>query len=140
MIRVAVRQNALGRTLERSGALAATIVIPFLLAVLPLPAVLAACDRWPRIGRGGGSPDALADRTRRWLARGRGPWTSSCLTRSLVLYAMLRQHGFRPRLHVGVAGTERRFDAHAWVTLGGQPLEQPAGVSDSYRSLMVHGG
>jgi hypothetical protein len=53
---------------------------------------------------------------------------------------MLRQHGYRPRLHVGVAGTERRFDAHAWVTLGGKPLEQPASVVDSYRSLMVHGG
>ena len=140
MIRDNVRPNAIARALERSGALAATIGIPLLLAALPLPAVLSVCDRWPRIGRGGATPDGLADRTRRWLARGRGPWTSSCLTRSLVLYAMLRQHGFRPRLHVGVAGTERRFDAHAWITIGGQPLEQPAGVADSYRSLMVHGG
>jgi hypothetical protein len=140
MIRHDVKPDAVTRMLERSGALAATIVIPFLLAVLPLPVVLAVCDRWPRIGRGGATPNGLADRTRRWLARGRGPWTSSCLTRSLVLYAMLRQHGFRPRLHVGVAGTERRFDAHAWVTLGGQPLDQPVGIGDSYRSLMVHGG
>jgi len=140
MIRDNVRPNAVARAVERSGALAATIGIPLLLAALPLPVVLSACDRWPRIGRGGATPDGLADRTRRWLARGRGPWTSSCLTRSLVLYAMLRQHGFRPRLHVGVAGTERRFDAHAWITIGGQPLEQPASVADSYRSLMVHGG
>jgi hypothetical protein len=140
MIRRNVRPNAVARTLERGGALAATVGIPLLLAVLPLPVVLSACDRWPRIGRGGATPDGLAHRTRRWLARGRGPWTSSCLTRSLVLYAMLRQHGYRPRLHVGVAGTERRFDAHAWVTLGGKPLEQPASVVDNYRSLMVHGG
>lgn len=136
----AVSHQLVHRVLERSCALAAVVIIPPLLAVLPLPAVLAVCDRWPTLGRGGSSPDGLADRARRWLARGRGPWTSSCLTRSLVLYAMLRQHGFRPRLHVGVAGTALRFDAHAWITLGGRPIEQPVTVSDSYQPLMVHGG
>ena len=135
-----VRQPALNRTLERGSALGAALIVPLLLMALPLPAVLAACDRWPRVGRGSATPNGLADRTRRWLDRGRGPWRSTCLTRSLVLYAMLRQHGFRPRLHVGVAGSSRRFDAHAWVTLGGQPVEQPATVVDSYRSLVVHGG
>ena len=114
MTPVTVRHSPAHRVVERSCALAAVVVIPPLLAVLPLPAVLAACDHWPRTGRGDATPNGLADRVRRWLARGRGPWTSSCLTRSLVLYAMLRQHGFRPRLHVGVAGTALRFDAHAW--------------------------
>lgn len=136
----AIRRSVLTRALEVSCALAAAVIVPLLLAVLPLPAVLAACDRWPRVGRGTASPNGLADRARRWLAHGRGPWTSSCLTRSLVLYAMLRQHGFRPRLHVGVAGNQRRFDAHAWVTLAGLPLEQPTTVAESYRPLMVHGG
>jgi hypothetical protein len=140
MIRRGATRTPLTRGLERGCALTAIVTIPLLLAVLPLPAVLAVCDRWPRIGRGGAAPNDLADRTRRWLHRGRGPWTSSCLTRSLVLYAMLRQHGFRPRLHVGVTGSERRFDAHAWVTLGGEPLDQPATVAESYRPLMVHGG
>lgn len=140
MVRHGARRTPVTRTLERGCALAATVTVPLLLAVLPLPAVLAVCDRWPRIGRGGASPNGLAHRTRRWLERGRGPWRSSCLTRSLVLYAMLRQHGFRPRLHVGVAGSERRFDAHAWVTLGGEPLEQPASVAGSYQPLLVYGG
>lgn len=130
----------MNRWLERGGALAAVVLIPLLLAVLPLPSVLAVCDRWPRVGRGQATPNGLADRARRWLAHGRGPWTSSCLTRSLVLYAMLRQHGHRPRLHVGVEGDARAFAAHAWVTLGGHPVEQPVTVGDRYQPLMVHGG
>lgn len=128
------------RWAERGGALAAVVLIPLLLAVLPLPSVLALCDRWPRLGDGRATPNGLADRVRRWLSRGRGPWTSSCLTRSLVLYAMLRQHGHRPRLHVGVEGDARAFAAHAWVTLGGRPVGQPATVADRYQVLMVHGG
>jgi hypothetical protein len=129
----------MSRWLERGGALAAVVLVPLLLALLPLPSVLAVCDHWPRIG-GGATPDGLADRVRRWLAHGRGPWTSSCLTRSLVLYAMLRQHGHHPMLHVGVEGDAREFSAHAWVTLGGRPVEQPFTVGDRYRPLMVHGG
>lgn len=130
----------IARWTERAAALAAVLLIPLLLALLPLPAVLAICDRWPRVGGGRATPNGLADRVRRWLARGRGPWTSSCLTRSLVLYAMLRQHGHRPRLHVGVAGDPRAFAAHAWVTLDGRPLEEPATVAERYQALMVHGG
>ena len=128
------------RAAERAVALAAVALIPLLLAILPLPVVLAACDRWPRIGGGHASPNGLADRARRWLARGRGPWASTCLTRSLVLYAMLRQHGYQPRLHVGVTGDARSFAAHAWVTLDGRPVEQPASVAESFTPLLVHGG
>lgn len=127
------------RAAERAVALGAVVLIPLLLAVLPLPVVLAMCDRWPRMGGGNASPNGLADRARRWLARGRGPWASTCLTRSLVLYAMLRQHGHRPRLHVGVAGDARSFAAHAWVTLDGRPVEQPASVADNFTPLLVHG-
>lgn len=130
----------MSRWLERGGALAAVMIIPLLLVLLPFPAVLAACDRWPRIGAVGAAPNGLADRTRRWLAHGRGPWKSSCLTRSLVLYAMLRQHGYRPRLHLGVEGDAVSFAAHAWVTLGERPVEQPSTVAERYEQLMVHGG
>jgi len=129
----------MSRWTGRCAALAAVLMIPLLLTMLPLPAVLAVCDCWPRVGGRRGSPHALADRVRRWLARGRGPWTSSCLTRSLVLYALLRQHGYRPRLHVGVEGVAQAFAAHAWVTLDGRPVEQPASVGDRYTPLMVHG-
>ena len=130
----------MNRWIERGVALAAVVMIPVLLALLPFPAVLAICDRWPRTGTGVASPNGLADRARRWLAHGRGPWASSCLTRSLVLYAMLRQHGHRPRLHLGVDGGAHAFAAHAWVTLGGEPVEQPSTVGEQFHPLMVHGG
>jgi len=128
------------RWLDRVGALAAVVMIPLLLTLLPLPSVLAVCDHWPRIGAGRATPNGLADRVRRWLAFGRGPWTSSCLTRSLVLYAMLRQHRHRPHLHLGVDGDTHSFAAHAWVTLDGVPVEQPSTIGDQYQPLMVHGG
>jgi Transglutaminase-like superfamily len=130
----------MSRMLERIVALAAAALVPLLLSILPLPFVLAVCDHWPRAGGVNASPAGLADRTRRWLARGRGPWRSTCLTRSLVLYAMLRQHGHRPQLHVGVAGVAHAFDAHAWVTLGGRAVEHPATVGERYTTLLVHGG
>jgi hypothetical protein len=127
-------------TIERGSALLAVIVVPLLLAVLPLPAVLAVCDRWPSVGRGAASPRGLALRVRRWLAYGRGPWTSSCLTRSLVLYALLRREGHHPRLSLGVQGDSRQFVAHAWVTLGGVPVDDSPDAIERFQPLMVHGG
>ena len=127
------------RWIERCSALAAAVLLPLLLVLLPLTSVLAICDRWPRLGGGRATPNGLADRVRRWLAAGRGPWTSSCLTRALVLYAMLRQHGFQPRLHVGVAGEAQSFVAHAWVSLDGTAVEQPSTVAARYTPLLVHG-
>lgn len=124
--------------LERGIALGATVIFPLALRVLPLPAVLAVCDRWPRVAPRPHTPAQLAGRVRRWLARGRGPWTSNCLTRSLVLYAMLRQHGHQPQFMLGVSGTARSFDAHAWVAVDGVPVADPADVSGTFTKLMSH--
>ena len=126
-------------TRDRMLALSATILLPVALRVLSLRAVLAICDRWPAMKRPQHAPHALADRVRRWMSRGRGPWTSTCLTRSLVLYAILRQHGYRPRFIIGVTGAESRFDAHAWVTLGDSALGDPRDVGDRYTRLLSHG-
>ena len=126
------------RVRERALALCATIVVPVALRWLSLRAVLALCDRWPALDAPRHSPHALALRVRRWLAHGRGPWASTCLTRSLVLYTMLRQHGHRPRLTVGVAGPEASFTAHAWVSIGDTALGDPHGVADRYTQLLSH--
>ena len=128
------------RSVERGAAVIAFVLVPALLAALPLPAVLAICDRWPAFGAGVATPRGLAHRARRWLTHGRGPWQSTCLTRSLVLYAQLRQHGYRPRLSLGVKGDCREFVAHAWVSLGGIPVEDPLDIAERYQPLMVHGG
>ena len=128
-----------GRLTERLIALGTVLVMPVVLRLRPLPDVLALCDRAPLRARHRHSPASLAHRTHRWLAHGRGPWTSSCLTRSLVLYAMLRQHGYEPRFAVGVAGNEQQFEAHAWVTIGGMPVMDPPHVERTYAPVMSHG-
>ena len=129
----------MSRWIDRATALVAIVLVPLLLAVLPLPAVLAACDHWPVLATGRATPNGLAARVRRWLRHGRGPWASTCLTRSLVLYVLLRQHGHDPHLSVGVAGDSTSFVAHAWVTLGGVPLDEPVDRVARYRPLLVHG-
>jgi len=127
------------RTGERLLALSAVIVVPLALRLLTLRRTLALCDRWPVMGSGQASPFGLADRTQRWLSYGRGPWASSCLTRSVVLYTLLRTHGYSPSLHIGVTGEPARFLAHAWVTLQDRPVgEKPVAVA-WYRELLVHG-
>lgn len=123
---------------ERILAAAATLIVPVALRTMPLPGVLALCDRWPRVAGRRARPPILAQRVRRWLSAGRGPWRSTCLTRSAVLYAMLRQHGYDPEFFVGVAGRASRFDAHAWVSVDGHPVDQPEGVIAGYRLLLAH--
>jgi len=129
----------IGRWLERALALSAALLAPLALRFLSLPAVLTLCDRWPALSWPRYSPHALSGRVQRWLAYGRGPWLSSCLTRSVVLYVMLRQHGYRPRFFIGVSGEERAFGAHAWVTLGGAPVGDWPNVTSGYTHLLAHG-
>lgn len=109
------------------------------LRMLPLPRALILLDRWPTVRGAGAHPVALANRTRRWLTHGFGIWRSTCLTRSAVLYAMLRQHGYRPTMHLGVTGDNSRFEAHAWISLSGIPIADVPENVDRYQPLWVHG-
>jgi Transglutaminase-like superfamily len=52
---------------------------------------------------------------------GRLPGDTRCLTRSLVLLAMLARRGMDARLVIGVRSGEA-FAAHAWVELDGHPM------------------
>jgi hypothetical protein len=128
------------RALERGCALAVVVLVPVALRVLPLRATLTLCDRFPRLASAGASPLALTSRVHRWMSHGRSLWTSSCLTRAVVLYTMLRQHGHRPRLHIGVRGASASFVAHAWVSLAGRPVGEDSSVSQHYRELLAHHG
>ena len=123
---------------ERLLAALATVLVPLALWLLPLRTVLAICDRWPVMHDRVHTPHTLAARVRRWLAHGRGPWAATCLTRSLVLYTMLRQHGYRPGFRIGVDGSPSRFSAHAWVTVAGIAIGEPADASASYSRLLSH--
>lgn len=54
------------------------------------------------------------------LAAALYPGRALCLERSLVLYDRLRREGAAVELRVGVQATP--FAAHAWVTFGGEPV------------------
>src|ERR671924_223894 len=100
-----ISPDAAFAVIEDGLALAAATVVPIALRILPLRATLALCDAWPRWPGERAPADALARRVDRWMARGRALWRPTCLTRTVVLYAMLRQHGYVPRLHIGTSGT-----------------------------------
>jgi hypothetical protein len=124
--------------IERVLAAAATIVVPVALRALPFRATLAVCDAWPRTLGTRASAAALARRVDRWMAHGRSLWRPTCLTRTMVLYTLLRQHGHRPRLHIGTSGPTSHFHAHAWISLGGAPVGEFASSLDGYRELLAH--
>jgi len=55
----------------------------------------------------------------------------TCLSRSLVLLWMLRRHEIEAELVVGIRRDDAK-DGHAWVELGGQPLNASAIVSKRF--------
>jgi hypothetical protein len=61
-----------------------------------------------------------------------GPTTPNCLERSMVLWWLLRRDGVDGELHIGARKEGSRFEAHAWVELGGQVLNDGAEVHQHY--------
>jgi hypothetical protein len=47
---------------------------------------------------------------------------SNCLEQSLVLWWLLRRRGLNAALRIGARKDSERFEAHAWVELGSQVL------------------
>ena len=61
-----------------------------------------------------------------------GPANPNCLERSMTLWWMLRRNGVDGELHIGARKEGGRFEAHAWVELGGQVLNDGAEVHQHY--------
>jgi transglutaminase superfamily protein len=61
-----------------------------------------------------------------------GPANPNCLERSLTLWWLLRRNGVDGELHIGARKQGTRFEAHAWVELGGQVLNDGAEVHQHY--------
>ena len=61
-----------------------------------------------------------------------GPAAPNCLERSLALWWLLRREGIDAELHIGASKSESRFEAHAWVELGGVVLNDTADVHSHY--------
>jgi hypothetical protein len=61
-----------------------------------------------------------------------GPANPNCLERSMTLWWLLRRNGVEGELHLGARKESGRFEAHAWVELGGQVLNDGAEVHQHY--------
>jgi hypothetical protein len=61
-----------------------------------------------------------------------GPTRPNCLERSLTLWWILRRDGVDAELHIGARKEGGKFEAHAWVELAGQVLNDGAEVHRHY--------
>jgi hypothetical protein len=73
------------------------------------------------------------------IAARHGPFRPACLTRALVLEALLARAGIRGGLRIGVRKTEGRFEAHAWVEHAGVPLAEASEVVTRFAPFPARG-
>lgn len=55
------------------------------------------------------------------------PFKTNCLDRSLALWWILRSRGVAVELCIGARKERGRFEAHAWVEVGGAAIDDGAG-------------
>lgn len=69
------------------------------------------------------------------IASQRGPVRAKCLSAALTLEALLKRHGHRGELKLGVRKGQRGLEAHAWIEHDGAPLMETAGVRQRFGPL-----
>lgn len=65
----------------------------------------------------------------------RFPLPLKCLGRSLALCWVLRWQGIDAAVHIGVRKDNRGLDAHAWVQIGDQVINDSEDVTERYTRL-----
>lgn len=90
--------------------------------------------RRPAAGIADAQAEQLARRTARLVAlAGAGlPFHCSCLQRSAVLHLLLRQQGIQADLRLGVRRNDGSFEAHAWVEVAGQPINDAPDIAEDF--------
>ena len=81
-----------------------------------------------------GKPVLSADQIARLvrIAASRGPAQPTCLPRAMVLWALLRRHGIDAGIRFGVRKIDNEIEAHAWVEVGEQLIEDAGDAEDSF--------
>jgi hypothetical protein len=64
----------------------------------------------------------------------------NCLERSLVLYRYLSAAGADPQLVVGIRSGEAAIRGHAWITVRGEPVEEPPESLDGLTQVVSFRG
>ena len=111
---------------ERRLFLAAALLLPAVALALRLVGLRRSQAALARLAPRGrpAAPGRAADAARMVLAASRhAPCRADCLRRSLVLWWLLRRAGLDAELRIGVRKQDGQLEAHAWVELGGRPLE-----------------
>ncbi len=67
-----------------------------------------------------------------FAAAGYGLVRGNCLSRSLTLCYLLRREGYDARLRLGGRHEFKRFEAHAWVELNGEPVDEHDEIRGSF--------
>ncbi len=70
-------------------------------------------------------------------AASRNPVPSTCLSRSLTLWLLLRRHGVDADICLGIRGGTPQFEGHAWVECLGWPLNEHHRVRDHFAVMDV---
>jgi len=74
------------------------------------------------------------ERARHWIryAKRQGPYHGTCLSRSLVLWWLLRRQGIESVMRIGTRRLDGEFQAHAWLEYQGRPLNAGQRVRERY--------
>jgi len=99
------------------------LTLPILLRCLSLVSLL------NLLGRNGKreprhEPDHYVRLVQRLLKVNLGPLTPKCLTRSLILYHVLRHNGYPVTICFGVRDGSQGLGGHAWLELGGRAVAE----------------
>jgi hypothetical protein len=63
--------------------------------------------------------------------------SSDCLERSLLTYRFLAEGGAEPELVCGLRRSDRELIGHAWVVLGGAPIDERSDAIAGYSTLLA---
>jgi hypothetical protein len=69
------------------------------------------------------------------VAEHRGLSGGTCLSRSLVLWWLLRRKGIETDLRIGARSLNGAVDAHAWLEHEGRPINDTEGVAQRYSAF-----
>ncbi len=108
------------------------------LRILPLRRLLAPPRQRPGAARRrlDDGPAAAREAARLVRAAARfSPLPSSCLTRSIVLWRLLRRRGVGAEIRIGVSREASALAAHAWIEVDGEPVSDAADVSARYAAF-----
>lgn len=122
---------------QRRVFLASLVLLPCTSVLLRLRGYAAAqrfIGRVPELAIGAVAPEAAA----RMVDAAAALVGATCVPRSLVLWRLMRFRGAIVRF--GVARAAPEFEAHAWVELDGEPLNDRLDVTARYAALHRAGG